>query len=134
MNYVRDAGPLNGAATVREGTVESRSNAMMNRHAARLLTREALFAPGHQPAQTALRDIIGRTSLTELLCGRARIEEELQKLIDERSNPWGTTVQSVEMRDVVIPDALRDAISALRLAGCMTSTLRRLWPDPSVLS
>ena len=62
-------------------------------------------------AQTALRDIIGRTSLTELLRGRERIEEELQKLIDERSNPWGITVQSVEMRDVVIPDALQDAMS-----------------------
>jgi len=62
-------------------------------------------------AQTALRDIIGRTSLTDLLRGRERIEEELQKLIDERSNPWGITVQSVEMRDVVIPDALQDAMS-----------------------
>jgi regulator of protease activity HflC (stomatin/prohibitin superfamily) len=62
-------------------------------------------------AQTALRDIIGRTSLTELLRGRERIEEELQKLIDDRSNPWGVTVQSVEMRDVVIPDALQDAMS-----------------------
>ena len=62
-------------------------------------------------AQTALRDIIGRTALTDLLRGRERIEEELQKLIDERSNPWGVTVQSVEMRDVVIPDALQDAMS-----------------------
>jgi regulator of protease activity HflC (stomatin/prohibitin superfamily) len=57
-------------------------------------------------AQTALRDIIGRTSLTDLLRGRERIEEELQQLIDERSNPWGVTVQSVEMRDVIIPAAL----------------------------
>jgi regulator of protease activity HflC (stomatin/prohibitin superfamily) len=62
-------------------------------------------------AQTALRDIIGRTSLTDLLKGRERIEEELQKLIDQRSNPWGVTVQSVEMRDVVIPDSLQDAMS-----------------------
>jgi regulator of protease activity HflC (stomatin/prohibitin superfamily) len=62
-------------------------------------------------AQTALRDIIGRTSLTDLLRGRERIEEELQQLIDERTNPWGVTVQSVEMRDVVIPDALQDAMS-----------------------
>ena len=62
-------------------------------------------------AQTALRDIIGRTFLTDLLRGRERIEEELQKLIDERSNPWGVTVQSVEMRDVVIPAALQDAMS-----------------------
>jgi len=62
-------------------------------------------------AQTALRDIIGRTSLTDLLRGRERIEEELQQLIDERSNPWGVTVQSVEMRDVIIPPALQDAMS-----------------------
>jgi len=62
-------------------------------------------------AQTALRDIIGRTSLGDLLKGRERIEEELQKLIDQRSNPWGVTVQSVEMRDVVIPESLQDAMS-----------------------
>jgi len=62
-------------------------------------------------AQTALRDIIGRTSLTDLLRGRERIEEELQQLIDQRSNPWGVTVQSVEMRDVVIPTSLQDAMS-----------------------
>jgi regulator of protease activity HflC (stomatin/prohibitin superfamily) len=62
-------------------------------------------------AQTALRDIIGRTSLTDLLRGREKIEEELQHLIDQRSNPWGVTVQSVEMRDVVIPESLQDAMS-----------------------
>jgi regulator of protease activity HflC (stomatin/prohibitin superfamily) len=62
-------------------------------------------------AQTALRDIIGRTALTDLLRGRERIEQELQALIDARSNPWGVTVQSVEMRDVVIPNALQDAMS-----------------------
>jgi regulator of protease activity HflC (stomatin/prohibitin superfamily) len=62
-------------------------------------------------AQTALRDIIGRTTLTDLLRGRERIEEELQKLIDQRSNPWGVTVSSVEMRDVVIPGSLQDAMS-----------------------
>lgn len=62
-------------------------------------------------AQTALRDIIGRTALTELLRGREQIEDELQRLIDERTTPWGVTVQSVEMRDIVIPDALQDAMS-----------------------
>jgi regulator of protease activity HflC (stomatin/prohibitin superfamily) len=62
-------------------------------------------------AQTGLRDIIGRTALTDLLRGRERIETELQQLIDVRSNPWGITVQSVEMRDVVIPSALQDAMS-----------------------
>ncbi len=62
-------------------------------------------------AQTALRDIIGRTDLTDLLRGREKIEQELQILIDARSTPWGVTVQSVEMRDVVIPAALQDAMS-----------------------
>src|SRR5258706_871899 len=62
-------------------------------------------------AQTALRDIIGRTYLTDLLRGREKIETLLQDLIDQRCNPWGVTVQSVEMRDVIIPDALQDAMS-----------------------
>ncbi len=62
-------------------------------------------------AQTALRDIIGRTPLTTLLRGREQIEAQLQKLIDERSNPWGVTVHSVEMRDVIIPESLQDAMS-----------------------
>ena len=62
-------------------------------------------------SQTALRDIIGRTDLTSLLKGREKIEGELQQLIDARSNPWGVTVSSVEMRDVVIPVALQDAMS-----------------------
>ncbi len=62
-------------------------------------------------AKTALRDIIGRTPLTVLLRGREQIEAQLQKLIDERSNPWGVTVQSVEMRDVIIPESLQDAMS-----------------------
>jgi regulator of protease activity HflC (stomatin/prohibitin superfamily) len=62
-------------------------------------------------AQTALRDIIGRTSLTDLLSGRERIERELQELIDARTTPWGVTVQAVEMRDIVIPGQLQDAMS-----------------------
>ena len=62
-------------------------------------------------AQTALRDIIGRTSLADLLRGREKIEQDLQKLIDERSTPWGVTGHSVEMRDIVIPSSLQDAMS-----------------------
>jgi regulator of protease activity HflC (stomatin/prohibitin superfamily) len=62
-------------------------------------------------AQTALRDIIGRTSLADLLRGRDRIENELQELIDQRCMPWGITVQAVEMRDIVIPTTLQDAMS-----------------------
>jgi regulator of protease activity HflC (stomatin/prohibitin superfamily) len=62
-------------------------------------------------AQTALRDIIGRTSLADLLRGREKIEHELQTLIDERSTPWGVSVRAVEMRDVVIPSSLQEAMS-----------------------
>jgi hypothetical protein len=62
-------------------------------------------------AQTALRDIIGRTTLADLLRGREQIELDLQKLIDQRTTPWGVTVSSVEMRDIVIPSELQDAMS-----------------------
>jgi len=62
-------------------------------------------------AQTALRDIIGRTSLSDLLRGREKIETELQLLIDRRTTPWGITVESVEMRDVIIPSQLQEAMS-----------------------
>jgi regulator of protease activity HflC (stomatin/prohibitin superfamily) len=62
-------------------------------------------------AQTALRDTIGKTELSALLAGRSQIEFELKKIIDERTEPWGITVQSVEMRDVLIPVALQDAMS-----------------------
>jgi regulator of protease activity HflC (stomatin/prohibitin superfamily) len=62
-------------------------------------------------AQTGLRDIIGRTSLADLLQGREKIEQELQRVIDERSTPWGVTVQAVEMRDIVIPQQLQEAMS-----------------------
>jgi regulator of protease activity HflC (stomatin/prohibitin superfamily) len=62
-------------------------------------------------AQTALRDIIGRTSLANLLRGREKIEAELQELIDKRTTPWGVTVESVEMRDIVIPSQLQEAMS-----------------------
>lgn len=62
-------------------------------------------------AQTALRDIIGKTNLAEMLVGREHIDVELRKLIDERTHDWGISVRSVEIRDVVIPPALEDAMS-----------------------
>ena len=62
-------------------------------------------------AQTALRDIIGRMMLADSLVGRTAIDEELQHIIDERTTPWGITVQSVEIRDIVIPQVLEDAMS-----------------------
>jgi len=62
-------------------------------------------------AQTALRDIIGRMMLADILIGRSAIDEELQHIIDERTTPWGVTVNSVEIRDIVIPQELEDAMS-----------------------
>jgi regulator of protease activity HflC (stomatin/prohibitin superfamily) len=62
-------------------------------------------------AQTALREIIGQMSLADILIGRAKMDAELQKIIDERTTPWGVTVQSVEIRDVVIPQDLEDTMS-----------------------
>ncbi len=62
-------------------------------------------------SQTALREIIGQMDLAHILVGRAKMDQELQKIIDERTTPWGITVQSVEIRDIVIPEALEDAMS-----------------------
>jgi len=62
-------------------------------------------------AQTALRDIIGKTTLADLLSNRQMVDEALQKSIDARSTPWGITVNSVEIRDIKIPDTLQDAMS-----------------------
>lgn len=62
-------------------------------------------------AQTALRESIGRHELAEMITKRESIGIELQKTLDEKTNPWGITVQSVEVRDVQIPQALEDAMS-----------------------
>jgi regulator of protease activity HflC (stomatin/prohibitin superfamily) len=62
-------------------------------------------------AQTALREIIGQMDLASILVGRQAMDEELQRIIDARTTPWGITVQSVEIRDIVIPEALEDAMS-----------------------
>jgi len=62
-------------------------------------------------AQTALREIIGKMDLADILVGREKMDDELQRIIDARTTPWGITVQSVEIRDVVIPEALEDAMS-----------------------
>jgi regulator of protease activity HflC (stomatin/prohibitin superfamily) len=62
-------------------------------------------------AQTALRDVIGKTMLSDMLEGREKISEELQRIIDIRTEPWGINVISVEVKDVLIPSALEDAMS-----------------------
>jgi regulator of protease activity HflC (stomatin/prohibitin superfamily) len=62
-------------------------------------------------SQTALRDVIGKTMLSEMLEGRDKMSNILQKIIDERTEPWGVNVISVEVKDVNIPSALQDAMS-----------------------
>jgi len=62
-------------------------------------------------AQTALREVIGQKPLSDILIGRNRMDAELQRIIDERTTAWGVTVQSVEIRDIVLPQDLEDAMS-----------------------
>ena len=62
-------------------------------------------------SQTALRDVIGKTLLADTLEGRQKISDEIRLIIDERASPWGIEVISVEIRDVIIPASLQDAMS-----------------------
>jgi regulator of protease activity HflC (stomatin/prohibitin superfamily) len=62
-------------------------------------------------SQTALREAIGRHDLAEMITEREKLGQELQKILDEKTNPWGITIQSVEIRDVRIPPDLEDAMS-----------------------
>src|SRR5947209_7172224 len=62
-------------------------------------------------SQTALRDVIGKTMLSDMLEGREKISNELQRIIDVRTEPWGVNVIAVEVKDVLIPLALQDAMS-----------------------
>jgi regulator of protease activity HflC (stomatin/prohibitin superfamily) len=62
-------------------------------------------------SQTALREVIGALDLADILVGRAKMDADLQKIIDHRTTPWGVSVQSVEIRDIVIPQELEDAMS-----------------------
>ena len=62
-------------------------------------------------SQTALRDVIGKTMLSEMLEGRDKMSDKLQKIIDDRTEPWGINVISVEVKDVLIPASLQDAMS-----------------------
>jgi regulator of protease activity HflC (stomatin/prohibitin superfamily) len=62
-------------------------------------------------SQTALRDVIGKTMLADMLEGREKISKDLGRIIDERSQPWGVNVISVELKDVLIPASLEDAMS-----------------------
>ncbi len=69
------------------------------------------FSAINWAAQTALRDVIGKTMLADMLEGRDKLSAELQRIIDARTEPWGINVISVEVKDVQIPAALQDAMS-----------------------
>lgn len=62
-------------------------------------------------AQTTLRDVIGRTMMSDMLSNREHIDRELRQIIDQKTEPWGISVQSVEIRDVLIPVSLQEAMS-----------------------
>jgi SPFH domain / Band 7 family len=62
-------------------------------------------------AQTALRDAIGRHALSEMLEDRDNLGREIQKVLDKKTDPWGVTIQSIEIRDIIIPKGLEDAMS-----------------------
>uniref|UniRef100_A0A7C9JEQ7 Slipin family protein n=1 Tax=Muribaculaceae bacterium Z82 TaxID=2304548 RepID=A0A7C9JEQ7_9BACT len=62
-------------------------------------------------AQTALRDAIGRTELSDLAVRRQQLDSELQRTLDEKSQDWGITIVSVEIRNIIIPEELQDALS-----------------------
>jgi regulator of protease activity HflC (stomatin/prohibitin superfamily) len=76
-----------------------------------ILEVEDFYDAIRRSAQTALRETIGRHELAQMITERDTLGHELQKILDEKTNPWGITIQSVEIRDVHIPAALEDAMS-----------------------
>ena len=76
-----------------------------------ILEVESFWSAIYLSAQTGLREAIGRHDLAEMITEREKLGRELQRILDEKTNPWGITVQSVEIRDVKIPPALEDAMS-----------------------
>jgi regulator of protease activity HflC (stomatin/prohibitin superfamily) len=76
-----------------------------------ILEVQSFFDAIYLASQTALREAIGRHDLAEMITEREKLGQELAKILDEKTNPWGITVQSVEIRDVRIPPELEDAMS-----------------------
>jgi regulator of protease activity HflC (stomatin/prohibitin superfamily) len=76
-----------------------------------ILEVESFIEAINMSAQTALRESIGRHELAQMITERETMGRELQRILDEKTNPWGITVQSVEIRDVRIPQSLEDAMS-----------------------
>jgi regulator of protease activity HflC (stomatin/prohibitin superfamily) len=80
--------------------------------AAAAITQIEAFAPAtSQIAQTTLRSVLGGADLDELLSERERLNEQLQRIIDEQTEPWGVKVSTVEIKDVEIPEAMQRAMA-----------------------
>jgi regulator of protease activity HflC (stomatin/prohibitin superfamily) len=76
------------------------------------VTEIEAFAPAtSQIAQTTLRSVLGSADLDQLLAERERLNEELQRIIDEQTEPWGVKVSAVEIKDVEIPEAMQRAMA-----------------------
>jgi len=76
-----------------------------------ILEVEDFIEAVNMSAQTALRESIGRHELAQMITEREMMGRELQRILDEKTNPWGITIQSVEIRDVRIPETLENAMS-----------------------
>lgn len=76
-----------------------------------ILEVEDFIEAVNMSAQTALRESIGRHELAQMITEREMMGRELQRILDEKTNPWGITIQSVEIRDVKIPETLENAMS-----------------------
>ncbi len=79
---------------------------------ARAITQIEAFAPAtSQVAQTTLRSVLGRADLDHLLADRERLNDDLKRIIDEQTEPWGVEVSAVEIKDVEIPEAMQRAMA-----------------------
>ena len=89
-----------------------------------ILEVENFIEAVNMSAQTALRESIGRHELAQMVTEREMMGRELQRILDEKTNPWGITIQSVEIRYVKIPDTLENAMSQ----EAQAERERRVWP------
>jgi regulator of protease activity HflC (stomatin/prohibitin superfamily) len=76
-----------------------------------VLEIENVLAATSQIAQTTLRSVLGKVELDQLLSEREQLNEHLQKIIDDQTEPWGVKVTTVEIKDVEIPDMMQHAIA-----------------------
>ena len=93
---------------------------------------ESFLKATSQIAQTTLRSVLGKADLDTLLSEREELNEELQKIIDEQTEPWGVKVTTVEIKDVGIPQAMQHAMA--RQAGYPRMLIKHEWPDVQVIS